>query len=101
MRRYDDLVEVRKQDETPDQFLWRGRLWQVREVVSHWVETGPWWKQEGGAELLGEREVWRIAAARGRLAAIAADPDNDPGFGVFDLSFDWASGDWRLAGAVD
>ena len=44
MRRYDDQVEVRKgADEDPDQFLWRGRLWQVREVVAHWVETGAWW----------------------------------------------------------
>ena len=44
MRRYDDPVEVRKgADEDPDQFLWRGRLWQVREVVAHWVETGAWW----------------------------------------------------------
>lgn len=95
MRRYDDPVQVRKHEETPDQFLWRGRLWQVREVVSHWVETGSWWHQEGAAadvaaDLLREREVWRVAAARGR-----AD------FGVFDLSFDWASGDWRLAGTVD
>ena len=105
MRRYDDVVEVRKHDETPDQFLWRGRLWQVREVVSHWVETGSWWRpgpeEQIAGDLLREREVWRVAAARGRLAAINADPENDPGFGVFDLSFDWASGDWRLAGAVD
>lgn len=108
MRKYDDLVDVRKHDDTPDQFLWRGRLWQVREVVAHWVETGAWWHRgtstaEGGvsADPLAEREVWRVAAARGRVAAIAADPENDPGFGVFDLCFDWASGDWRLAGAVD
>lgn len=105
MRQYDDPVEVRKHEEAPDQFLWRGRLWQVREVVSHWVETGSWWRADAdavaAADLLGEREVWRVAAARGRVAAIAADPENDPGFGVFDLSFDWASGDWRLAGAVD
>ena len=49
MRRYDDPVEVRKgADEDPDQFLWRGRLWQVREVVAHWVETGAWWARPSG-----------------------------------------------------
>src|SRR5690349_8072412 len=83
VRRYDDPVEVRKgADEDPDQFLWRGRLWQVREVVAHWVETGAWWSRrgapaEGGgtataladADLLAEREVWRVTAARGRVAA--------------------------------
>ena len=120
MRRYDDPVEVRKgADEDPEQFLWRGRLWQVREVVGHWVETGAWWARrtsdhEGGHEgdqgsgqgsgidldLLREREVWRVAAARGRVAAQHA-PEHDPGFGVFDLVFSWAEGSWQLVRAMD
>ena len=110
MRRYDDPVEVRKgADEDPDQFLWRGRLWQVREVVAHWVETGSWWQQEGTAfDLLREREVWRVAAARGRVAAQKAtqkatqvSPEHDPGYGVFDLVFSWSEGSWQLARAID
>ena len=119
MRRYDDPVEVRKgADEDPEQFLWRGRLWQVREVVAHWVETGAWWARASGAvggaagggaavdaDLLREREVWRVAAARGRVAAaqsaIALSPEHDPGFGVFDLVFSWSEGSWQLVRAVD
>ena len=55
MRRYDDPVEVRKgADEDPDQFLWRGRLWQVREVVAHWVETGAWWTRRTADEPGGQ-----------------------------------------------
>ena len=109
MRRYDDPVEVRKgADEDPDQFLWRGRLWQVREVVAHWVETGAWWARSssgnGGAavdaDLLRERVVWRVAAARGRVAALQS-PEHDPGFGVFDLVFSWSEGSWQLVRAVD
>ena len=121
MRRYDDQVEVRKgADEDPDQFLWRGRLWQVREVVAHWVETGAWWTRSssatsgtsgtnghgghGGvavdADLLREREVWRVAAARGRVAA-QLSPEHDPGFGVFDLVFSWSEGSWQLVRALD
>ena len=112
MRRYDDPVEVRKgADEDPDQFLWRGRLWQVREVVAHWVETGAWWTRASGgpgstsgaavdADLLREREVWRVAAARGRVAAIQS-PEHDPGFGVFDLVFSWSEGSWQLVRAMD
>ena len=96
MRRYDEPVEVRRgpvpgwPGEGPAQLLWRGRLWKVRAVVAHWVETGPWWQHAhvhavigseesgteastGGAggstalleELLGEREVWRVEAGRG------------------------------------
>jgi len=126
VRRYDDPVEVRKgADEDPDQFLWRGRLWQVREVVAHWVETGAWWARRPAApaapeasgadqtrgtgavdtDLLREREVWRVAAARGRVAAaqsaVAQSPENDPGFVVFDLVFSWSEGSWQLVRAMD
>ncbi|WP_432478751.1 DUF6504 family protein [Nocardioides sp. GXQ0305] len=129
MRRYDDPVEVRSgwvegpahrgpadRMEGPEQFLWRGRLWKVRAVVAHWVETGPWWQSPGvravigsddpaptggaagpaTAELLVERELWRIEAGRG------ADRDGSSGdWGVFDLSFDWTEGSWQLVGCVD
>ena len=121
MRRYDDPVEVRRGMVTgiegPEQFLWHGRLWKVRAVLAHWVETGPWWQSSGvravigsddavhagdaagnraGAttlppsDLLGERELWRVEAGRG------GDTD-----GVFDLSFDWHDGNWQLVGCVD
>ena len=117
MRPYDDLVEVRKTPTAecgdpdpgidpgpglgPDQFLWRGRLWQVREVIAHWVESGAWWLRRPedaphGSALVREREVWRVAAARGRAVAAV----DDPGFGVFDLAFDWTEGVWRLAGSL-
>jgi Family of unknown function (DUF6504) len=122
MRRYDDPVEVRKgmvagadgEMEGPEQFLWHGRLWKVCGVVAHWVETGPWWQSRevapvlgdvSGAEdepersasvhdLLAEREVWRVEAARG-LAATGA------GRGVFDLAFDWDRGSWQLSRCMD
>jgi len=127
MRRYDDPVEVRKgPEESPEQFLWRGKLWKVRAVLAHWVETGSWWQsadaravlgtddtttlvEEGAApvtrpgdrtgDLLGERELWRVEAAAG-MAPVDAD-HGDPGGGVFDLSFDWADGSWQLVGCVD
>ncbi len=121
MRRYDDPVEVRKGlvdgTEGPEQFLWRGRLWKVCDVLAHWVETGPWWQSSGVHAVLGcvgdagdaaldttqgavaiqqdltaEREVWRVEAARGLSGA---------GRGVFDLEFDWAQGSWQLVRCVD
>ncbi len=112
MRLYDDPVEVRRgETDGPDQFLWRGRLWKVRAVLAHWVETGPWWQSPGvravvgtdepveGVEagggpvvdLIAEREMWRVEAGRG-----AADPG-----GVFDLSFSWSDGRWQLVGCAD
>jgi hypothetical protein len=123
VRRYDDPVEVRTgADQDPDQFLWRGRLWQVREVVAHWVETGAWWARRsvagslgdgagdavrdavGDGDLLREREVWRVAAARGRVAAqqtTTHTSEHDLGYGVFDLVFSWSEGSWQLVRAMD
>ena len=130
MRRYDDPVEVRRgwvegpghrgpadRVEGPEQFLWHGRLWKVRAVLAHWVETGPWWQAPGvqavigtddpepaqtgqasraGGDLLVERELWRVEAGRGGHQ----DTDQDNG-GVFDLAFDWSGGHWQLVGCVD
>jgi Family of unknown function (DUF6504) len=130
MRRYDDPVETRMGQvsgmEGPEQFLWRGRLWKVRAVLAHWVETGPWWQSGGvravigsdqpvasqepadrvGADLLGERELWRVEAGRGPAGVNDGANDgvndgaNDWG-GVFELSFDWSDGRWALVGCAD
>ena len=128
MRRYDDPVETRmglvSGMEGPEQFLWRGRLWEVRAVLAHWVETGPWW-QSGGAravigsddpvpdavpgsvpsasgppvtDLLAERELWRVEAGRGPGGG---DADGGDRGGVFELAFDWSDGRWALVGCAD
>lgn len=102
-RRYDEPVEVRRRDEDPTEFLWRGRFYAVREVLAHWVETGAWWQSpvsavEGSSALsldssvlAAEREVWRVEASPGRVH----------GAGVYDLCFDWAAGGWTLLRALD
>lgn len=117
MRRYDDPVEVRKglvgdQEGTigpiegPAQFLWHGRVWKVRDVVAHWVETGAWWPSERVSTLIGtdqpatvaashedllaDREVWRVEAGVGPGSA-----------GIFDLCLDWRDGQWQLIGCLD
>ena len=105
MRRYDDPVETRmglvSGVEGPEQFLWRGRLWKVRAVIGS-DEPGSGSTRSEGADLcspdlLGERELWRVEAGRGRPM-----PDGEPdGGGVFDLAFDWADGRWTLVGCTD
>ncbi len=136
MRRYDDPVEVRRgrvpgvgghDDEGPEQFLWRGRLWKVRAVLAHWVETGPWWQGAGARAVIGSDEPAASGpqavgpeAASGATRTVVpigdllgerelwrveagrglADADADRA-GVFDLSFDWADGRWQLVGCVD
>ena len=132
MRRYDDPVETRMGLvaglEGPEQFLWRGRLWKVRAVLAHWVETGPWWQSGGAravigsddegpsddsrrssssrppaADLLAERELWRVEAGRGPggLGGSGDGADGVDGGGVFELAFDWSDGRWALVGCAD
>ena len=98
-RRYDDPVDVRRRDDEPAEFLWRGRLYVVRDVLAHWVETGVWWRPAATPDAApvtqtfdpGERELWRVEASAGRSR----------GSGVFDLCFDWTAGVWTLATALD
>lgn len=40
-------VEVRRRDDEPEQFLWRGRLYVVCEVLARWTESGGWWSAPG------------------------------------------------------
>jgi hypothetical protein len=95
VRLYAESVDVQRRDATPTQFLWRGRLYLVRDVHAHWVEAGGWWRipanSAAGASNDGEREFWRVEAGAGRHL----------GTGVFDLCFDWAAGSWLLARALD
>lgn len=111
--RSGDPVEVRRgqveDDDAPEQFLWRGRLYVVRAVLARWTETGRWWRGaavrsltagDGAAALdAGERDWWRVEADSGRLAALSG------GTGVYDLCFDWshpsADSAWSLARVLD
>lgn len=86
----DDVAEVRRHDDRPEQFLWRDRLYLVRAVLDHWTEAGGWWRA-GAAGDDGERELWRVEAGAGRLGDT----------GVFDLCFDWSPGRWTVVRLQD
>jgi hypothetical protein len=80
----------------PEQFLWRGRLYVVKGVLSHWVEVGAWWRArlpDGLPVRVDEhgREVWRVEASSGRSSA----------GGVYDLAYDQSDASWTLARALD
>lgn len=79
-RRYDDLVEVRTTGGAGDfgaadgaadgwsascapvTFLWRDRLYVVREVLGHWYERRMWWRETAASALLGLRSDVDVAA---------------------------------------
>ncbi len=112
-RRYADHVVVRLASTAgaPGTFLWRGRLYLVREVLGHWRERRAWWTApaaravhgDGGEDLDGdartsavaaalgaEHEIWRVEASRGR----------DYGIGVFDLCCDLSGASVLDAGVL-
>ncbi len=117
MRRYSDPIEVRSQGRTvggtdvlggsappPQAFVWRGRLYVVRQVIGHWRERRPWWREAldpvpgqpvGIAIASRELQVWRVEASPGRVH----------GSGVFDLVHDdvphEGHTDWRLVRVAD
>lgn len=99
-------VNVLRRADEPAHFLWRGRLYAVRSVRSHWFERrGPGDAAPAGptptdtvtasAELPGagghtvrpDWELWRVEAASGRMAPM----------GVFDLCLARPDGEWTLS----
>jgi hypothetical protein len=122
-RLHADPVEVLRHDTgsgpDPAQFLWRGRLYLVRDVLARWTESGGWWRAPSVRALTsgdgavcaitepapdvgaavsglsgvddGERSWWRVEAGRGMGA----------GTGVYDLCLTEADGTWALARVLD
>ena len=117
VRRYEEPIEVRaggagaagaagdRHQPAPTAFVWRGRLYVVRDVLGHWSERRAWWRDaldpreepapEGAAAGSGadaverlEQEVWRVEASPGRMH----------GTGVYDLARDRG---WRLVRVAD
>lgn len=87
MRSYQDQIEVRLAvpdegepgtEQTPTMFVWRGRLYVVRAVLSRWRARSDWWRTalqtEGSAALAAvvapEQTVWRVEASPGRQLGV-------------------------------
>lgn len=100
-----DVDGLDAQAPSPSAFLWRGRLYIVRDVIGHWRERRAWWRDaldpdEEAAQVPDspaparsrvclEQEVWRVEASPGRLA----------GTGVYDLAMSGPT--WRLLRVAD
>ena len=73
-----DHAEVGGSDPArPEAFIWRGRLYVVRDVLATWRERRAWWREaldaddaqvrpgETLAAAARERQVWRVEASPG------------------------------------
>lgn len=85
-----DPVEVELGADVPAVFRWRGRRYQVREVLAHWWESAEWWRAATGDACW---RWWRVEAVRQGAAG--------PQWGVFDLRYDETTGSWSLGRLVD
>ena len=118
MRQYDDLIDVRRGmvagRDAPEQFVWHGKLWVVRQIIAHWVRTGAWWEQSTSADLLAEREIWRVEAGAGRSDTVGVydlgrdvvddggdPPDDRAALGVSRGDPDDVTAHWRLLQVTD
>lgn len=108
MRRFDEPISVRHpltsamDDAVAMQFVWRGKLWRVRQVLARWRETGAWWDSAAAQAVRGletgeqdaalaEVDVWRVAATAGHYGAS----------GVYELTQAHADGEWRMRAVLD
>ena len=85
MRRYTDPVEVRsassEDTDAPSAFLWRGRLYVVRDVLGHWFERTSWWSSPAARMVHGEDVAAALAldgplpeAGAGQVSASRGSP---------------------------
>lgn len=82
-KRPPGMLTVTAVDGVPQRLRWRGRTYVVEVVLSHWIESGAWWKsvaQRVGVSV-AERvplscTVWRVEA-RGAAGSIVVDLAHD------------------------
>jgi Family of unknown function (DUF6504) len=96
--RAGEEVQVERGPAGPVQF-WRGATrYAVGELLDSWVETGAWWRRDGGggasAELVAVQEVWRVEAVRAGRSRMSFA-------GVYDLTWDSAANRWWLVRVHD
>ena len=92
-RVYGDPINVWSVDDRPVRFVWRGRLYTVRQIHERWASVRDWWKQTTGTEAddPDRREFWQLSAARADSGEI----------GVYEMRRDVAEGTWLLSRAWD
>jgi hypothetical protein len=66
-KRYDEDVVVERDAGMPAVFFWRGRRYEVRDVIGRWRIEGRWW--EDGRD----REYWRVEARGGVVIDLYED----------------------------
>jgi Family of unknown function (DUF6504) len=126
-RHYDELAQVEcgwAGTAGPAHILWRGRLYRVRDVLVHWVETGAWWRSTairslhdgtvGGPDRAESSAVSSAVspamssaidtgwdAAEREVWRVEAQAGRSAPLVVLDVVLDTATGQWRVVRSHD
>ena len=103
-KRYRERLEdVECAHDRPCAFAWRGRRYQVLQVLGHWREDPGWWRRPDGAPVrIEQSDLWRVearcggrsSAGNGGGAPAEAGDGGAMGQGVYELVRH--GGTWRL-----
>ena len=102
-RLHTDVVEVERRDDEPAQFLWRGRLYVVREVLARWTESGGWWRSaavqslssgDGDPDPLAPLDTTPIPSSAKWAQRAWGEPAPDVGAAAVPGSIDDGEQDW-------
>lgn len=45
-KRYNEPIELQlAADQRPQAFIWRGRRYQIKQIVKHWTSNEAWWQK--------------------------------------------------------
>jgi hypothetical protein len=95
-KRYAEPVEVEAPEGSIEAFWWRGKRYQVREIICRWRERGEWWTAAGQAakpwQADGELEVVRLDAV---------PTTNGLAPGTYELTCTLSTGAWHLFRVYD
>ena len=93
-KRYGEAIEVEVPDGSVEAFWWRGKRYQVREVICRWRESGGWWLDADAKPWSAgdEREIYRIDTA---------PTTNGLAAGVYEIARDLRTGSWTLCRVWD
>lgn len=114
VRRFSDVVQVRPVEgsqERPEAFIWKGRLYVVRQVLAQWRERRAWWREALDAKPAPVSPVSQVspgagigaAASEQRLWRVEASPGWSFAPGVYDLAHDESAvgEQWSLVRVAD
>jgi len=95
-KRYGEPIDVEAPEGAVEAFWWRGKRYQVRQVLCRWRETGGWWQTSGEQE-----QPWLSGDAREIVRLDAVPITNGLAPGTYEIARDLRSGAWTLFRVLD